>query len=331
MSLFTDRLRHRLGGIPAPLVAALWMVGAALFFSGLSALIRYLGQAMHPFEVAFFRNLFGLLFMVPWLARVGFGILKTGRFGLYAWRSVLSLASMLCWFSALPIMPFEEAVALSFTAPLFATMGAALILGETVRARRWSATIVGFLGVLIILRPGIDASGGVPSVVLGLGALLAILSSLISAGLTLIVKDLSRTEPSDAVVTYMVLLLTPMSLLPALFVWQWPTGAQWPLLAAMGALGSLGHMCMMRSFALADASAVLPYDYTRLLFAAVIGYLAFAEVPNLWTWVGAGVIAAAAIYIAHREAVMKQSAATRAAATAGETGGATADTARPKE
>jgi drug/metabolite transporter (DMT)-like permease len=309
-------LRQHLSGLPPPIKAALWMLGAGVFFSGLSALIRHLGQDMHPFEVAFFRNLFGLAFMLPWLMRIGFGILKTRRLGLYISRSALSLVSMLCWFSALPILPFEQAVALSFTAPLFATMGAALILGETVRARRWTATVLGFVGVLIILRPGMAQSPGAADFV-SLGAFLAIASAMLSAGLTLIVKDLARTEASDAVVTYMVLLLTPMSLIPALFVWQWPPLMIWPLLVAMGALGSAGHMCYMRSLALADASAVMPYDYTRLLFAAVIGYLAFAEIPDLWTWVGAALIAASAIYIARREALLNQSAAAEAGAGAG--------------
>ncbi len=281
--------------------AALYMVGAAFFFSCLSGVIRELGQGMHPFEVAFFRNLFGLAFMLPWIVYRGLGTLRTQRFSLYGWRALLSLASMLAWFTALAMLPFEQAIALSFTAPLFATAGAALFLGETVRARRWTATILGFVGVLLILRPGVEG--------LSLGAGLAILSSVIMAVLTLIVKNLSRTEPSDAIVTYMVLLLTPMSLVPALFVWTWPDPATWLWLFAMGALGSLGHMCYMRSFARADASAVMPYDYTRLLFAAVIGYLAFAEIPDLFTWVGAAIIACSAIYIARREAALARAAA----------------------
>jgi drug/metabolite transporter (DMT)-like permease len=318
-----DGFRARLAAMPTPLLAVAWMVGASLFFAGLSGIIRQLGQEMHPFEVAFFRNLFGLLVMLPWLWRIGFGVLKTQRLGLYVSRSGLSLLSMLCWFTALPMMPFEQAVALSFTAPLFATVCAALVLRETVRGRRWTATIVGFIGVLIIVRP--EVSGTDPGAVLGLGATLAIASALTSAVLTIVVKDLARTEPSDAIVTYMVLLLTPMSLVPALFVWQWPSADQWPWLVAMGLLGSLGHMCYMRAFAIADASAVMPYDYTRLVFAAVIGYLAFAEVPDLWTWVGAAVIASSAIYIAHRESVRKQSTATQAAAAAGSTTVAPAD------
>ena len=296
----------RSGGASLAAEAALYMVAASFFFSALSGVIRALGQDMHPFEVAFFRNLFGLVFMLPWICYRGFATLRTQRFSLYGWRSLLSLASMLAWFSALAMLPFEQAIALSFTAPLFATAGAALFLGETVRARRWTATALGFLGVLIILRPGVEG--------LSLGAGLAILSSVISAVLTLIVKNLSRTEPSDAIVTYMVLLLTPMSLVPALFVWTWPEPIAWLWLFGMGALGSLGHMCYMRSFARADASAVMPYDYTRLLFAAVIGYFAFAEVPDLMTWVGAAIIAGSAIYIARREAALARQQSALAAA-----------------
>jgi drug/metabolite transporter (DMT)-like permease len=318
---FPDDFRARIASMPTPLLAAAWMVGASLFFAGLSGVIRHLGQQMHPFEVAFFRNLFGLVVMLPWLWRIGFGVLKTKRLNLYISRSALSLFSMLCWFTALPMLPFEQAVALSFTAPLFATVCAALVLRETVRGRRWTATILGFVGVLIIVRPGLGdvAPSDAVEEIFAIGALLAILSAMTSAVLTIIVKNLARTEPSDAIVTYMVLLLTPMSLVPAVFVWQWPTGEQWPWLIAMGALGSFGHMCYMRAFAIADASAVMPYDYTRLIFAAVIGYLAFAEVPDLWTWIGAAVIASSAIYIAHRESVRRQSTATRAAAAVGST------------
>jgi drug/metabolite transporter (DMT)-like permease len=229
---------------------------------------------------------------------------------------------MLCGFTSLTLLPFDKAIALSFTVPLFATAGAALILREDVRARRWIATVVGFIGVMVILRPGLGSGAGGIELTQGdmaaLGAGLALLSALISAGITLIVKDLARTEPSDAIVTYMVLLLTPMSLVPALPVWEWPAAHHWPWIVAIGALGSFGHMCFIRAFAAADASAVMPYDYTRMIFAAIIGYFAFGEAPDVWTWVGAAIIAAAAIYIAHREAIRRQSVATKAAAAAGE-------------
>ncbi|WP_119460688.1 DMT family transporter [Rhodospirillaceae bacterium SYSU D60014] len=304
-----DRIVPNLSTRTPSSMAALWMTGAALFFAGLSGVIRHLTHEMHPFEVAFFRNLFGLAFLLPWLWRAGLGALRTERLGLYVWRAVIGLTAMLTSFSALALLPFAQAVAISFAAPMFATIGAALILREVVRARRWTATVIGFAGVLIILRPGTEG--------LTVGAALALLSAAISAVSVLIIKHLSRTESSNAIATYMVLLMTPMSLLPALLVWTWPEPDLWWLLVGMGALGTLGHLCYIRAFALADASAVMPYDYTRLVFASIIGYFAFAELPNLWTWSGAAVIVGAAIYIARREARLSQSAATQAAASAG--------------
>src|SRR5689334_23157929 len=288
-----------------PLQAVFWMLNSGFFFSCLNAEIRYLSEFMHPFEIAFFRSLFGLSFMLPWLFRTGLEGLKTSRLKLYTFRTTLGLISMLCWFTALSLLPLGQAVALSFTAPLFATVGAALFLHETVRGRRWTATIIGFVGVLIIARP--EAVG------LSLGVVLAIGSSVINAAVTLIVKRLSRTESSSAIVTYMVLLMTPMSLVPALFVWQWPAWSVWPYLVGSGLFGTIGHLCWVRAFRIADASAVLPFDYGRMLFAAAIGYFAFSEIPDRYTWIGSGIIAAASFYIARREAILNRREAALAA------------------
>ncbi len=293
-----------------PVLAALLMTAQALVFAGMSALIRHAAQNLHPFEVAFFRSLFGLVFMLPWLWRAGLAGLRTERLWLYGWRSAIGLVSMLASFSALAMLPFAEAITLSFTTPLFATVGAALLLGEVVRRRRWTAAIVGFAGVVIVLRPGVGT--------LNLGVVLALVSAMIGAGTTLIVRNLARTEPASAIVTYMVLITTPLSLVPALLVWRWPAPGMWVWLVATGALGSLGHSFYSRALGLTEASAVMPYDYTRLVFAAVIGYFAFHEVPTAWTFVGAAVIVGSALYIAHREARLGRTAA-MAAATAPET------------
>src|SRR5262249_45629783 len=233
--------------------------------------------------------------------------LRTGRFGLYLWRTSIGLLSMFTWFWALALLPFAEAVALSFTTPLFATIGAALFLKERVRLRRWSATLFGFIGVLVILRPGAEAT-------FTIGAVLVIVSCALSGATTLMVKDLLRTEPPNAVVTYMVLLMTPISLGPAVFVWTWPAPLTWLVLLGMGLVATIGHLCLTRSYKLAEASAVLPYDYTRMIFAAGIGYVWFGEVPDRWTWLGAAIIAASAIYIAHREAVLSRVSGNDAAA-----------------
>lgn len=292
--------------LSAPLQGALLMTLAALGFSLMNAVIRILAEDMDPLQIAFFRNFFALAFMLPWLARVGRAGLKTERLGLHVIRSIGGLAAMTLWFYSIALLPLAQAVALNFTVPLFATVGAALILGEIVKARRWSATIIGFLGVLIIVRPGMAE--------VTLPMALPVVAAFIMAGSTLIVKSLSETESTAAIVLYMNLLLTPLSLVPALFVWRWPVGETWLLLIALGVLAALAHLFLTRAYTKADASAIFPFDYARLPFVAVIAYFAFGEIPDLWTWIGALVIAASAIYIAQREAKVAKERPVREAA-----------------
>lgn len=301
-------LAERARRLPQPLRATLWMILACFIFAVLNAFIRESSRALHPLEAVFFRNLFGLVFMLPWIATAGLEALDARRLKLYLGRTTVGLLSMFAWFWALKLLPFAEAIALSFASPLFATLLAALYLGEKVRLRRWSATAIGFLGVLVILRPGAAAFGA--------GAGLALLSAALGAFGVIFAKQLSRTESSSSVVTMMVLIQTPMALIPALFVWTWPPLSLWPLLVAMGFTGSLGHLCFVRALRLAEASSLMVYDYSRLVFAAAIGWLAFAEIPDLWTWVGSAIIAAAALYIARREAQLRR---TPVAAVAGAT------------
>jgi drug/metabolite transporter (DMT)-like permease len=265
------------------------MSGAAVTFSAMNTVIRVLGQELPAVELAFFRNFFSLLVMLPWIARYGLGSLNLRRFRLYSLRALLGLISMLFWFSAVAMIPLAEAIALSFTGPLFATAAAALVLRETVGWRRWAAVIVGFVGVLIIVRPG--------QVEMSLGASLVLLSALCMAAGALLVKTLARTEPAPAIVAYMVIYLAPMSLVPALFVWQWPQPQHWFPLFVLGAFGALAHLCYTRSL----ASAVMPFDYLRMPFGAAMAFVLLAEVPTVWTWAGAGVIVASTMYIAQRE------------------------------
>jgi len=298
--------------IPDPLTAANdivrgagWMVIAALFFAGMIGVIRHLAAELHPLEIAFFRNLFGFAFMLPWLLRTRFEGLRTQRLGLFGVRAVIGLGAMTCWFWAVSIMPLAEAVALNFTAPLFTTVFAVIFLHEVVRLRRWSATIIGFIGALVILRPGLEAIQ--PAAFLALGA------SVFMGAAKVCIKELSKTESNNAIVTYMVLFLTPMSLVPALFVWQTPGWHLVPWLIALGGLATLAHQCMVRAFRAAEASAVIPFDYARLPFTALIGWLAFGQVADAWTWIGAAIIASAGMYIAHREAQLARAAARGAA------------------
>ena len=195
-----------------------------------------------------------------------------------------------------------EATSLGFTAPLFATIGAALILRETVRLRRWAAVLIGFAGTLIILRPGTE--------VITLPAIYMIAGAVFVACSFIAVKMLTRTESPNTMVLMMVALITPVSLIPALFVWQWPSIETWMWLVMVGFSATGGHIFFNRAMATADASAILPFDYSRLLFVAVLAFIIFNEVPDIYTWIGGAIIFGSTIYIAQREAVAARSAVT---------------------
>jgi drug/metabolite transporter (DMT)-like permease len=277
-----------------PVRGALWMVGSCVCFTVLTGLIRHLSATIDPLEIVFFRNLFGLMVMLPWLMRHGLGRLRSERLPLHGLRALIALVAMLSWFTAVSRMNLADAVALSFTAPMFATVAAIIIIGEVVRARRWAAIIIGFVGAMIILRPGFIE---IPP-----AALLVLLSSAMMGLSVSMVKILARHDPVPVIVFWMVLILTPASLLPALFVWTMPTPAEWFWLVALGGSATLGHLCIVRSFSLADATAVLPFDFVRLPLIALMGWLVFDQLLDAWTGIGAAVIIGSSVYIAHREA-----------------------------
>ena len=275
------------------------LVLAGAMFSCMHGTIRLVSggptstEGLHPFEIAFFRNIFGLVVLLPLLWNVGFSTLRTTRFSLHLTRAVLQVFSMMMFFSALKISPLADATALSFLAPLFATIGAILFLGEKAKIRRWTALAVGFAGALIILRPGFQG--------ISLGLVLVMGASAIWGGAMLIIKSLAKTDSSISIAAYMGILMTPMSLIPALYVWRTPTPEEFVGLFIIGAFGSIGHVMLAQAFKEAEATAILPLDFTRLIWAAIVGYLLFAEVPGLWTWVGGGLIFSAATYVAYRE------------------------------
>ena len=274
-----------------------WMLLACIGFAVMTGLVRQAADSgVHPWEVAFFRSFFSLVVMGPWIAKAGLAGLRTARLKLYTLRASVGMVSMLAWFWSVSLLPIAEATALGFTAPFFTTIMAALILHEVVRLRRWAAVIVGFVGTLVILRPG---SGDLPA----LGAAVALFAAGTQACSTIMVKTLSRTESPNAIVAYMGIYATPLSLIPALFVWTWPSWAQLGWMALVGIVGTFAHLCFTRALRAADASAVMPIDFARLIFVAIIGIVAFDQIPSVWTWVGAAVIFASGIYVVRREAI----------------------------
>jgi len=291
-----------------PMRAALLMLGSTMAFGLMAVAIRYATRYVPTQEVAFFRNAFGLLALLPMLLRPGHAPLKTQQLPRYFVRSAIGLGSMLCAFWALGHLPLAQAVSLSYSTPLFVTIAAVLWLGETVRVRRWAAVVVGFIGVLVIVRPG---TAGFTA-----GSLVAVAAAVLSSLVAIQIKQLTRIDSADTVVLYTYVFWVPLSLIPAVFVWVWPTGVAWLWLLATGVLGTIGQLLWTRALRLGEVSALTPISFLQLPLVTLFGWLLFNETVDRWTIIGAGIILAANAYIAHREAVLSRRAASAAASAA---------------
>ena len=280
--------------MPANLRGAAWMLLSCLGFSVMASFVKLAGREVSAFEITFFRCLFGLLALAPFVAWQGLGALRTRHLGMHAWRGILGSMGMGCAYFGLSHMPMASYNALSFSKPLFAVLLAVVILHETVRWRRWAATGIGFVGVLIMMRPGTAAFD--PNGLFALGDALTV------AILITVLKRLPAYETPIAMLFYFGIIASPFALVPALFYWSWPDAATWALLAAIGCSGALSQYWWIKAFRTGEASAIAPFDYSRLLFTGIIGLAFFSEVPDSWTVAGAALIVASTIYIARREA-----------------------------
>ncbi|MEZ5816385.1 MAG: DMT family transporter [Hyphomicrobiaceae bacterium] len=276
----------------------LWVTLAMALFAGLAASSRFcMSLGYHPLQVAFFRFLSALILMLPLLAWRGMSLVRSKAPELYAVRALISLFSMTSWFYAISLIPLGELTAIGFLSPLFGTLAAVVFLGETVRARRITALAIGFVGAMVMLRPGMSP--------VGLGQGFALFSALSGGVMAVLLKQLAGRDDPDKIVFLTTLIMTPLALVPALFVWKWPTWELLPPMLVVGLTGVLGHVCLMRGFRAADASLVLTFEFSRLPFAVALGYLLFGELIDAWTWIGAAIIFVSAVYIARREAKLR--------------------------
>jgi drug/metabolite transporter (DMT)-like permease len=289
----------------AHLRAAGLMLASTFFFGLMAVAIRLASKQLNTFEVAFFRNFFGLAAALPLLYRHGWTFMKTARLPRYLIRCAIGICSMFAGFWAIGHLPLTQAISLSYSSPLFVTIAAALFLGEQVRARRWTAVIVGFIGVLIVVRPGSES--------FTLGSLIALLAAVLNATVSIQIKELTATEPSDRIVFWTTALWVPMSLGPALAVWQWPQGWTWAWIVAAGVLGTSGHMLWTRALRLGEVSALTTISFMQLPLVAIAGYFLFDEVLDHYTVIGASIIFLANAYITHREARLSRSTPTETA------------------
>lgn len=280
--------------LSTPVRAALLMISGMFAFSCMGAFVRLAAEQLHSFEVAFFRNSLALILFLPLIARRGTGMMRSPRMGLHLLRAGLGAVAMMSFFTALTLIPLAETTALGFASPFFATLAAAVFLGERIRLHRTVALAVGFAGVMIVLRPGF--------VEVSAGASLMLLSAGLIGMTAVLVKKLSATDKPEAIAIWMVTLQTPVTFLAAVSFWEWPSAQTWVYLLCLAAVGNIGHLCWTRAMSLAEVSQLQPLEFAKLPFIAVIGFLVFGEVPTKWVWLGGAVIFAANAFITHREA-----------------------------
>jgi drug/metabolite transporter (DMT)-like permease len=287
-----------------------FMLLSALAATTMNSIVHHMTVEMDAPQISFFRALFGLAVLAPVFLRHGWEPLRTRRIGLHALRGLLNAGAMISLFVGLGMIPLAKFAALVFSAPLFVTVMALLFLGERIRGRRIAALVFGYAGTLLILRPGAGE--------MDLGSLVVIGGTVSWALALIVMKVLARTESSLTTTLYYGVFVTPVAFLVALPVWQWPSGEQWLLLAVIGVLGSVFQLCLAQALKDAEASAVMPLDFTKLIWSSVIGYLVFSEIPTLWTWTGGVMIFAAATYISYRERQVAAARGAGASATPGD-------------
>ena len=266
----------------------------ALMASG----VKYLSSDLHPIIICFYRCLMGLILIAPFMIKNNFQALKSQNFKLQFSRSMINIISMICWFSAIGMMHFEKAAALGFTTPLFTTILAIVLLKEKIRFHRTAALLIGFIGILVIVRPGY--------VPLELGTVLLLASAFSFSFVLIIVKKLSAIDSSLTIIFYHLLFSTPIFFIFSLFYWQTVSLNQLLIFTFMGASGLLSHWCLAQAFKLSDTTFVMPLQFTKLIWASLIGVFIFAEQPNMWTWVGGVIIFISVVYITYRETFKKK-------------------------
>ena len=280
------------------IVVALLAIGATFFGSFMGAGVKFLSDDLHPIIICFYRSLMGLILITPFVVRNNFRALQTKNMRLQIFRASINVISMICWFSAIGMMHFEKATALGFTTPLFTTVLAVIVLGEVIRFHRTAALLLGFIGIIIIIRPGY--------VPFEFGTILMLVASFSFSFVLIFVKKLSATDSSITIIFYHLLYMTPVFFILSLFYWENINLNQLIIFTLMGAAGLLSHWCLAQAFKMSDTTFVMPLQFTKLIWASLIGLFLFAEQPDIWTWVGGVIIFISVVYITYREAFKKK-------------------------
>ena len=282
---------------------ALLMLGATALFTVMSAVIKGVSDHIHFIELMFFRSAFALPVMFAIAARRhDWSMLRTKRLPGHVVRAFTGTMAQGCSFFALTVLSLADQTALSYTTPLFVTILSIPFLGEKVGIHRWSAVLLGFVGILVIaLGEGAFQGGGMPSTIAQIGMTAAVVQGLWSAVTTLLVRSLSATESSTTIVLWQSLLMTAFTLVALPFFWTTPSFVEFLLLVLIGLIGGVAQILLTEAYASAQVSALGPYSYTSILWSVAIGWVVFSDAPSLSTIAGAALIVASGLYILHRE------------------------------
>lgn len=274
------------------------MLLSTVFFSFTHVAIREASAHTNPIQIAFLRNVFAMVFILPLMAKYGWTLWSTTQFTVHCVRAVLHVIAMFAFFTAVSITPLAKVTALGYTAPIFAAILSVLFLGEKFRIHRWSAILIGFLGALIVLRPGLIS--------VDYGSLLVLFSSSIWGIVLVVMKFLSKKDSSFTMTAYMSLLGTIISALPAWYIWETPELGEWPVLILIGLISTIGQLSLTEGLKNLDTTAAMPFDYLRLIWSALFGFIFFSEIPDIFIWTGAIMICSSGIWIAYRESAQKK-------------------------
>jgi len=287
-------MKNRLGQLPPVIRAVLWMGGTIVSFLLMMVSARELVDTIPTFEILAFRSGVALLVLLPVAFRLGRTRLATRRFGMHVTRNVFHLGGQFTWIIGITYLPLAQVTALEFTTPLWAALLAVIVLKEKLNRHRAIAAGLGFAGILIILRLGL---GGFSAT--ALAVLLGMIGYAISHVAT---KQLTRTESVVQIVFYMQAIQLPLALIPALFDWTQPEWGDAPWLLFVGVTALSAHYCMTRAMMLADVTVILPIDFLRLPFMAVIAWFAYSEALDPMVLLGAAVIFCGNYYSVGKEA-----------------------------
>ncbi|MFZ4124818.1 MAG: DMT family transporter [Rickettsiales bacterium] len=276
------------------LFAAALMITSCASFSLMNVFIRMGSETIHTTVLVFLRNLITVIVFIPWVIKDNFQLVRTKRLGAHFWRATIGIIGMQSWFYCIATLPLTHATALSFTAPIFSTIFAVLLLKEKADIWRWTAMGMGFLGVLIILRPAGDD--------FSLLSLVVLFTTSMWAGASMLIKSLTDTESPLRIVFFMVLFMSIWSLPPALYYWQWPSLTVWFYLIVIACFAFCAQWSLAKAYSMANIVTLTPYDFSRLIFTSILAYFVFGESSDIYTWIGAAIIISSALINARRDA-----------------------------